>query len=282
MMAEKPGMMKENMMADDKKMADKMMNKNVADGRNISLPVDLHQQYQSDLNHYTQTDDMLVGSKNITTLFSASNSANNKGVAILFPDWQQPAITPKSLAFLHESMPEHGWATITIQPLNKPNNYPSNALEANTRIEENTKALNDYQEQLTEIYLAVMEKAAAMPGLILLVSEGNNAAVLTKIANQANTLKPNAMVLLSAYQSTQVDDKAFAKQLAMSDIPVLDLYLKQDNQQVKPSALMRKKQAAIDLKVVYRQKQLSNFTPTYYPQNQLLKEIQGWLKVIGW
>lgn len=280
------GMM-DNAMSDntmsDKNMSDKSMaDKGKADKRNIKHPTDVYQQYKDDLARFTTTDEMLAGTESITTLFSPSKSANNKGVVILFPDWQKSAITPNSLSFLHNTMPDHGWATITIQPLNKPENYPSNALEAATRAEENAETFTTYQEQLSAIYLAVMEKATSMPGLVLFISEGNNAGVLTRIANKANTLRPNAMVLLSAYHSTETEDFDFAKQMAMSDIPVLDLYLKQDNPQVTPSALNRKKQAAIDLKIVYRQKQLNNFTPSYYPKEQLLKEIQGWLKVIGW
>lgn len=277
---------KEAMMNEDKGMADKgmaSMGEGDKETKKIKLPADLYQQYQRDLKHYFKnTEDLLVGTETISTLLSESNTANNKGIVILLPDWQQPAINPKSIAFLHNTMPDHGWATITIPPFNKPQNFPSIALEEETRKESDIKAIEVYQEKVAAVCRVVLEKASTMPGLILFISEGNNAGIVMNIVNTPGMLKPNAMVLLSAYQETPAANIHFAQQLAMSDIPVLDLYLKQDNFKVKPSALLRKKQAEKELKVVYRQKQISNFTPSYYPETRLLKEIQGWLKVIGW
>lgn len=292
MMAEKSESMmmadskKEGMMNEDKGMADNdmaSMSDNNKDTKKIKPPADLYQQYQRDLKHYfANTEELLVGTETISTLLSESNTANNKGVVILLPDWQQPAINPKSIAFLHNTMPDHGWATITIPPFNKPQNYPSIALEEETRKESDKKAIEAYQTKVASVCRVVLEKASAMPGLILFISEGNNAGIVMNIVNTPGMLKPNAMVLLSAYQETPAENMNFAQQLAMTDIPVLDLYLKQDNIKVKPSALLRKKQTEKELKVVYRQKQINNFTPSYYPEKALLKEIQGWLKTIGW
>lgn len=249
----------------------------------IKAPKDLYEQQKSDLKHFiNKIEPLLVGTEEITTLFSSSNTSNNKGVIILLPDWQQSAVSPKNMAFLHNTMPDKGWATLTIQPLNRPDNYPSDALEATVRNEENTETIEKYSKELTEIYQVIMKKVASMPGIFIFVTEGNNASFIVDIVNQEDVDKPNAIIFLSAFKETVDENNNFAKNLAMTEIPVLDLYLSKDNRHVHPSAVLRKKQADKELKIMYRQKMIHNFTPNYYPEMTLAKEIQGWLVSIGW
>ena len=121
-----------------------------------------------------------------------------------------------------------------------------------------------------------------MPGLFIFISEGNNAGLITEIINQEGSTIPNALVILSAYRETEKENLRFAKNIAMTEIPVLDLILSKDNPRVKPSATLRKTQTEKELKVIYRQKLIHNLTPNYYPEVALTKEIRGWLKSIGW
>lgn len=249
----------------------------------IKPPADLQQQFQNDLKHYVgKTEALLIGLDEVITLFQSSKTANNKGVILLIPDWQQPAINPRSINFLRKTMPEHGWATFTVQPFNKPKNYPSIALKAIEQQEENDKTISDYKLKLGQLYQAMMEKVANMPGIFILISEGNNAGLLVDIINQETSKKPHAMVMLSAYQLTDAANINLAKNVAMSEMPMLDLLLKRDHLNVQASAKLRKTQSDKELKVVYRQKEIANFTPSYYPEDDLLKAIQGWLKTIGW
>lgn len=249
----------------------------------IKAPNDLYEQQQSDLKHFiNKVEPLLVGTEELTTLYSSSNTSNNKGVIILLPDWQQSAVSPKNMAFLHNTMPNKGWATLTIQPLSRPENYPSNALEAKVRNEENAETIKKYNKELTEIYQVIMKKVASMPGIFIFVTEGNNASYIADIVNQEDVDKPNAIVFLSAFKENDIENKNFADSLAMTEIPVLDLFLSKDNRHVHPSAALRKKQAEKELKVMYRQKMIHNFTPNYYPKTTLAKEIQGWLASIGW
>ena len=127
-----------------------------------------------------------------------------------------------------------------------------------------------------------MKKVASMPGIFIFVTEGNNASFIVDIVNQEDVDKPNAIIFLSAFKETVDENNNFAKNLAMTEIPVLDLYLSKDNRHVHPSAVLRKKQADKELKIMYRQKMIHNFTPNYYPEMTLAKEIQGWLVSIGW
>jgi hypothetical protein len=89
-------------------------------------------------------------------------------------------------------------------------------------------------------------------------------------------------VLLSAHLLTEKDNKSYAKALASIDVPILDLYLKHDNSTVLSLAPLSRSQSKKQLKVYYRQRQLSNLITGYYPHQELLKAINGWLKHIGW
>ena len=103
----------------DKAATKKVMNR----AQSIKAPSNLHLQHQNDLKHYiTKLDSLLVGTEEIATLFTPSETSNSKGVIILLPDWQQSALTPRSMAFLQKAMPSKGWTTLTIQPLSKPEN----------------------------------------------------------------------------------------------------------------------------------------------------------------
>lgn len=257
--------------------------KTMTRAESIKLPADLQQQFQNDLKHYVgKTEALLIGIDEVITLFQNSKTANNKGVILFIPDWQQPAINPRSINFLRKIMPEHGWATLTVQPFNKPKNYPSMALKAVEQQEENEKTVTDYKLKLGQLYQAMMDKVANFPGIFILVSEGNNAGFLVDIINQETSKKPHAMVMLSAYQLTETANINLAKNVAMSEMPILDLRLKRDHINVQASAKLRKIQSEKELKVVYRQQEIANFTPSYYPEDDLLKAIQGWLKTIGW
>jgi hypothetical protein len=254
-----------------------------AERPNISKPVDQFQQQNGDLQHYLDnTESLLIGTEEFITLTNTSNTANTRGVVILLPDWQQPITNTKNMAFLHTQLPDHGWTTISIQPNNKPEGYPSNALKTTEQHEENTKIIEAYQKQLSLTFDTIMKKVANFPGIFVLVTEGNHAAMMFDIFSTSNKQPPHAMVILSAYRETYKEDMDFAKTLAMSDIPLLDLYLKFDHPLAKQSAKRRHKQSKNEMKIQYRQRQLNNFNSGYYPPESLLIEIRGWLRSIGW
>lgn len=240
------------------------------------------QQHNEDLARYVDNSEpLLVGLEKYTMIKNSSNTANNKGVMILIPDWQQPATTPKAIHYLQKALPNHGWATMTIQPMDKPAGYPSTAIKAVERKEENEKILTEYKKKLSAIYQAIIEKAKLMPGIFVVISEGNHAALFIDILADENE-QPHAMIMLSSYRELPSENTLFSQNLAMSEFPVLDLFLKKDNRKVLTSAMQRRKQTNQEMKVDFRQRKLNNFYTGYYPQEILLKEIKGWLKSMGW
>ena len=251
----------------------------------ISAPVDHLTLKKGDLTHYLSEQEIspiLAGSEDYLTLISTNTTANNKGVMILVPDWQQSASTPKALNYLHQVLPEKGWTSIKIQPPNKPENYPSTLLTQTEKDEENNKTLANYQQKLAMIMQAVTNKAKSYPGIIVVVVEGSNAAVLVNIYQQAGQENPMALIMLSGHLTDEKSNLQVAMNLAQIELPILDLYLTRDHPLVHSNALLRKKYVNQELKANYRQQQLRNINSSYYPQEILFKTITGWLKSIGW
>lgn len=256
----------------------------------ITKPISLTKQHKSDLNHYLSAEQLkplLAGPDDYLTLVKKYTSANSKGVAILLPEWQQGATNPKAINYLRNTLPAKGWSTIAIQPNNKPDNYPSTAITIEAQKEENQLALDDYKNKLSTMMNAIMNTAKEYPGIVLVIAQGNNAALLIDLYSQKNSQRPNALIMLSSYRNSNHAfinsvNEEFAKQLATIELPVLDLYLQHDNPLVLAKAPQRKALAKQEMKVYYRQRQLNNTVTSYYPEATLLSQINGWLKAIGW
>ncbi len=251
----------------------------------IQAPISLEALYKSDISHYLtneQIKPLLIGSDDIITLVNEQTTANAKGVAILVPNWQQVATAPQAINFLRNSLPRQGWTTITIQSPEKPSNYPSTKLNVLERAEENKQSLAQYKQRLQAIITKVMAQAANYPGIFLMIAEGSNAALLIELYQEKKLGHPASLVMLSGHLLTEADNQQFAKQLAVLEIPVLDLYLARDSRQAIYSAPLRLAESKRQLKVYYQQKQLDNIYSGYYPPEILLKTINGWLKKIGW
>ena len=224
----------------------------------------------------------MIGTDDFLTITQPDVHSSDKGVAILLPDWGQAAVNPKAINFLRKRLPEEGWTTITIQPMEKPLGYPIHHEKPNIAEEENNKLLIDYQQQLSPMLTSVMEKAADYPGIFIVIAQGNNAAQLLNIYLQEEVEKPNALILLSAHLLTDKDNAQLSTSIAESEIPILDLWLKKDSYWVNHFAKQRAMYARKELKTYYRQRQLTNFNTGYYPEQALAKEIKGWLTTIGW
>ena len=251
----------------------------------IKAPIDAFTQQQQDIEHYLATEEissLLVGSEKYLIATNKHTTAINKGVMVLIPDWQQSIATPNALNQLREEIPKYGWTTITLHPPHKTNNYPSQALLAAERKTENSESLTRYSKKLADIMLAVIEQAKGYPGVIIIVAEGSHAALLLDVYQQNLLATPSAIVMLSSYMPTIAANNKIAQQLAVTDYPILDLYLKRDNRLVLANAKLRKDSAKREMKVYYRQKQLNNRVTGYYPKKTLAKEIIGWLSSVGW
>jgi len=225
---------------------------------------------------------MMAGTDDFITLVENDLHPTDKGVMILVPEWQQTATSPKAINFLRKHLPTQGWATITLQPLEKPMLYPSRAEKEAERTTENEEAISAYTEKFIPMMAKVFEKAENYPGIFVVVAEGNNAALLMDLFEQQQLPMPNAMVMLSAHQLNEGDNQRLALSIAESDLPILDLYLSSDNNWVHHFVKLRQQLARRELKTYYRQRQFKSFSPSYYPEHILAKSIKGWIASIGW
>lgn len=260
----------------------------------VPLPVPLIQQHKEDLSHYLPTEQikpLLAGPDDYITLITENTSVNTRGVAILLPDWQQSATNPKAINFLRKKLPLQGWTTITIQPASMPENYPSNAIKVSEQQLENNKIIDDYKIKFNTMINAVIDKSKSYPGIVIVIAQGNHGALLVDFfdpqSSNPNDNKPNAVILLSSYLLTNhglIDEAntAFAKKIASSKYPVLDLYLTYDHPIVLDKAKQRLALSKKEMKVYYRQRQLNSIATGYYPEQELLTQLNSWLKAIGW
>lgn len=254
------------------------------------FPVSLKKQQKEDLKHYlpaTKVKPILVGTDDYLTLVNENTRANHKGVAMLIPDWRQGAVNPKAINYLRKTLPQHGWTTISVQVAPKPNNFPSTALKVSEQKEENKKIIDEYKTSFSALINAVYEKAKEYPGIVIIIAQGNHGALLVDLLAENENITPNGIVLLSSYRLTnpkllEQTNTDFARALANSEPPILDLYLKYDNDIVINKAPQRLSIAKQEMKIYYRQRQLNNMATGFYPEKELLTQINSWLKAIGW
>jgi hypothetical protein len=251
----------------------------------IFAPINSLLQQEQDLTHYLTAEKitpMLAGAQDFITIINENTASNQKGVMILLPDWGMSAKSSNALNYLQKVLPSQGWTTIAIQPPGIPLGYPSRALKRSIQLEEDDKTLLAHKERLTELMTAVMEKAKDYPGIFVVVSKGSHAILLANLYSTGKLQSPSAMVMLSGYMNTAEQSLSFAKVLATSEFPVLDIYLSREQQLATSAAKIRKAQAVKEMKVYYRQTELHNNQIGYYPEKALLRSINGWLKSIGW
>jgi len=260
----------------------------------FQLPTSLILQHKNDLKHYLAADKikpLLAGPDDYITLVTENSSVNNKGTMILLPDWQQGATSPKAINFLRKKLPQQGWTTITVQPASKPESYPSKAIKVDAQKKENQTIIDEYKMKFASMINAVISKANEYPGIVVIIAQGNHGAILVdlfdeKSSNQGIPL-PNAVILLSSYLLTNNElineaNTDFAKKIAYSEYPLLDLYLRYDHPIVSEKTEQRLALSKQEMKVYYRQRQLNNNEMGYYPEQELITQINSWLKSIGW
>jgi len=251
----------------------------------IPPPVSSFHLQKQDLNRYLSNEEMELiktDESEYALIKAASTTRNDKGIAILIPDWQQGLTNPKALNFLRKELPNQGWATFSVQSPRKPKNYPALLSIESELAEQNKTALMPYTNELKNLIAEVMKKARNYPGIFLVITQGSQAAMLIDLYKNNEDLAPSALVILSAGMYSTIENNTFAHNIATSSLPVLDLVLKRDNTLVLENAKLRKQYVNKEFKTLYRQKQLTNMLPGYYPEQTLITEINGWLKSIGW
>ena len=266
----------------------------------LTKPISIEEQHKGDMNRYLPAHSistLLVGPNSYHMLVNENKLANNKGVFILIPEWQQGVTHSNALHFLQQKLPLLGWTTIAIQPPNKPDKYPSTAINVTEQKEYNEQTIAQYSKKLSALIKAVIEKAKTFPGAVFMLSQGNNAAIISKIlakevknktsSDKGNSYRIEGMILLSSYmQSNESSMDELNKNLAVSianmELPILDITLKHDHPAVQQKADERNSLAVREMKVFYRYRMLNNSVAGTYPEQALISQIERWVISIGW
>lgn len=257
----------------------------------ILPPISKSKQSKEDLQYYLSGDEItpiLAGPDEYLTIISKNKYKHSKGVVILLPDWQQTIVSNNAINYLRSALTQQGWNTIAIQPSEKPQEIEGFAtLTSEEQQKEHKKTLQNYQQKLSTLMKAVIKKARKYPGIFIVIAQGNHGAMLVNLYQQGENSAPSGLILLSSYMNSSAEmleqaNTTFAKTLAESSYPVLDLYLKLDHPTVNNKVKQRKSMAEQEMKIYYRQRQLNNTTSGRYPDDALLSQINRWLKSIGW
>lgn len=191
-----------------------------------------------------------------------------KGTAILISDTSEHAASPKHIDHLRQRLPLHGWHTLAMIPP-----------ELSTPLVDQNQT--DYHQRMLRRLQAVQQQALTQPGSIIIIAQGNSAAVVNRLLADGELAEPVAFVMLGAYLNDPQLNRSIAEALAQQQVATLELAHQLDNPGVARQLLRRQQLANKALKAVYRQRQLTGSAYHADIQEWALKEIVGWLSSIG-
>jgi hypothetical protein len=248
------------------------------------MPAPVEHWHFEDVKYYEKSKfikTLLAGDQDFLTIRQEELTGNPKGIAIIIPDWQQHTASPKAVNQLRKHLPLDGWHVVAILPPKKPDDFGQNT---GTKAEidlANKLALDTYKAELTLRAKVLLDEAQNFPGVIMVIAEGINAALLPELFNQKKLAKPGAFVSLSSYLPALGYEEPTSLELARTTFPVLDLYLDKDNIWVQHSAPHRKQAAIKQIKQSFRQIELYSQNINY-PDPELSKQIISWMASLGW
>jgi hypothetical protein len=224
---------------------------------------DLQRQLPDDelLQLNTQQETFLVLQRDTLTSYT-------KGTAILISDTSEHAASPKHIDHLRQQLPLHGWYTLALMPP-----------ELSTPLVDQNQT--DYHQRVLRRLKAVQQQALKQPGSIIIIAQGNSAAVINRLLADGELTEPVAFVMLGAYLSDPQLNRRIADALAQQQVATLELAHQFDNPRVAQQLLRRQQLANKALKAVYRQRQLTGSGYHADVQVWALKEIVGWLSSMG-
>ncbi|MFT6897745.1 MAG: hypothetical protein ACJA13_002156 [Paraglaciecola sp.] len=237
----------------------------------------------------------------VLLITSLANTALARGVAILVSESGMSPVSNSSLAPLAERLNDIGWVTMLVAApavgLNpsvvgdstdtKQENSDPQATVSSQAAYQRTSQMDSanflqHQAQLVASMQLIVEQSRQYPGFLLVIAQGTSAAWLTKIYAEQQLPAPDALVVISPFWPARQYNSLLASQVAMTTMPVLDIYHTRDNNWSVQSADKRKISALKALKLQYRQREISHLDDPAQNASQLKKEIYGWLHYLGW
>ncbi len=220
--------------------------------------------------------------------------------------WMTIQITPPTIGFEPDLSDEETAASDTQSQESATDVSQDDALDDETEsTQENTQAPNkvansspaspqyqlhrisnghflQHEQELRELMQATLARAQSYSGFRLIIAQGTSAAWLIKIYAEKQIPNPDALVVISPFWPQRNLNALIANYTAVTEMPLLDIYSPHDNNWSLLSATQRGIDATRNLKLDYRQRQLTNTFNTSSDSAFVSKEIHGWLHYLGW
>ena len=194
---------------------------------------------------------------------------STRGTVLLIPDATEHAASAKHIDALRQQLNDYGWNTLAVMPPNT------------TEILNTDEAVQRYQNALQQRVSQAQQQAMQNAGSIVVIAQGNSAAILNRLYMTSALPEPAALILLGAYLPDEQQNRALARAIASHPIPTLDINHSRDNRFVKTQLQLRQKLANKLLKPVYRQRLIAGSGYNTDVQQWVLQEIYGWLTSVG-
>ena len=198
-------------------------------------------------------------------------TASRKGTVILLADSAEHAASPKHIDHLRQQLNDYGWDTLSVMP-------PDAAMLTG---DGDGDAIKQFQTAVMQRISAAQQQARQQSGSVVIIAQGNSAAVLNQLYAAEQLPEPEALILLGAYLPDPQLNIELAKAIASHQIPTLDINHQYDNRFVNAHLALRQKWVNKQLKPVYRQRQIIGSGFNQDVQQWVLQEIYGWLTAVG-
>lgn len=217
----------------------------------------------------SEFETLKAGDLSFVTLYKPAMTAFTKGTVVLLPDWSQHAASPRAINMLRQQLVDYGWNTLSVMvpdPLPHPD----------------AESLLAYQNELLLRLKAVMEKAQSKTGSVIVVAQGSSGAMLNQLYQSSDLVKPDGLVLLSAYLTEPALNEAVSLALAKHKVPTLDIQQQNDHPFVMATSQLRLQLVRKHIKELYRQRILQGRMDDSHNQQWLFSEVNGWLSYLGY
>jgi hypothetical protein len=219
-----------------------------------------------------------------------NTNAIARGVSLLITDSGELPGSDEAINPLIVQLNGLGWVTMVLaiptrEMFSLSNSLPDNAEPPSAKLMTSQLDPERYQANLTYVTAlmqAAMEQARKYPGFILVITQGMTAASLSQLYAEGSLNAPDAMVVINPYLPDRLYNKKLANYLAKTPMPVLDLYNQSDSRWSQSQVVARRTAAVKTLKLEYRQREIIGVAWQAQSTHYIGKEIQGWLKHMGW
>ncbi|MDF3124789.1 DUF3530 family protein [Rheinheimera sp. 1928-s] len=238
----------------------------------VAAAASMEEWHKADLTWQLPADEiteLLAGDTSFLALKRAAFTAKVKGTMLFIPDWSQHASSPKNLNLLRKEFNDYGWDTLAIAVPDSP-------------LQDDEQALQNYKDQLQQRIEVAMQSAMAENSTVIIVAQGSSAALISQLYADKKLQEPQSLILLEAYLPAAEQQRSLPLAIAKQQVPTLDLIQQQGNQQVAAQWLLRKQLARQQQKLLYRQREISGLSAQAETQQQVFKEIYGWLSYQGY